>query len=73
MKDSFGFHALGQDAASMRITPDIVLSRDKSKRGSDTNVPEFDAQDLKFLALVTEWFVSKCWTCVRHTVLEIVV
>lgn len=73
MEDSFDFRAPSQYVASMRITPAIMLSKDKSKRCSDTNVPEFDAQDLKFLALITEWFISKCWTCVRNTVLEVII
>lgn len=35
--------------------------------------PQFDAEDVEFLALVTERFVAERWAGARDTVLEIVV
>jgi hypothetical protein len=38
-----------------------------------TNIPYLNAQYIKFVTLVTEWFIAKCWAFITNARLEVVV
>jgi hypothetical protein len=57
----------------MLAFPSLGIMQNDCKSALCTNVPQFNAHDLKLLAALTQWFVAESIALVRHAVVKVVI